>query len=110
MAALDGTFEKTKLVESDTGRELATLEARSAYLLCFSPDGSQLAYLEDTGQLKVWDLRLVREQLAAMNLDWDFPPFPAAKPIQGTSKLTVSVVDQEYTTDLADHFRGPSGQ
>ena len=27
-------------------------------------------------QVRLWDLRLIRQELAQMNLDWDLPPYP----------------------------------
>jgi hypothetical protein len=38
--------------------------------LTFSPDGTQLAVLSSAA-IQVWDLPLIRQQLAVMNLDWD---------------------------------------
>lgn len=49
--------------------------------LCFSRDGGMLATYEvDTQRLALWDLRLIRRQLAAMRLDWELPPLPPARP------------------------------
>lgn len=45
--------------------------------LAFSPDDTQLAVIHwGTRELLVWDLRLIREQLAKMGLDWNRPPYP----------------------------------
>src|SRR5262249_27424541 len=42
-----------------------------------SPDGSQLVtYAGRDRAMHVWDLRLIRQQLKAMDLDWDLPPYP----------------------------------
>jgi eukaryotic-like serine/threonine-protein kinase len=46
--------------------------------LCFNHDGTKFAALEWGGQIDVWDLRVMRGELAKLNLDWDLPPFPAA--------------------------------
>src|SRR5207248_4265759 len=69
------------LVDPDSGRELATLEPppespRGVSRLAFSPDGSRLAVPIDN-EILVWDLRLIRAQLAEMGLDWEAPPIPA---------------------------------
>jgi serine/threonine protein kinase/WD40 repeat protein len=72
-----------RLVEPATGRELATLEPPSPEplsWLCFTPDGSQLAVACNTHVVQLWDLRRVREQLAAIGLDWDLPPCPRLDP------------------------------
>jgi hypothetical protein len=74
-----GRADGITFLDLATGRELATIE--EGYPLCFSADGSQLAaYHEETRRLMIWDLRRVREELAALKLDWDLPPakFPVA--------------------------------
>ena len=65
-----------QLLESATGRELASLEqpdAQGVAWLAFNPDGTQLAVASDV--VHVWDLRKLREALAALKLDWDATPF-----------------------------------
>ncbi|MDA1275773.1 MAG: hypothetical protein O2960_17275 [Verrucomicrobia bacterium] len=73
-----------------TGAEFATLEApypQGLSWLSFSPDGTRLAAAAETKQIQLWDLRWIRRQLAAMNLDWESPPYydpensPAADPL-----------------------------
>jgi serine/threonine protein kinase/WD40 repeat protein len=74
-------LHKIQLMETDTEKPLATLEApgSSAMMkLQFSPDGSQLAAVQFDQQVQLWDLRLIRQELAAMHLDWDSPPYPPA--------------------------------
>jgi len=66
------------LVELASGRELARIDdpdgATTARLM-FSPDGTQLiALLSDQPQIRIWDLRAVRDRLAELNLDWSPPP------------------------------------
>jgi eukaryotic-like serine/threonine-protein kinase len=63
-----------RLIETATGRELATLIApvpHHIFWLCFRPDGEQLAVACVKGVLQLWDLRRLRERLAAMGLDWE---------------------------------------
>jgi tetratricopeptide (TPR) repeat protein len=44
-----------------------------------SPDGTQLIVTTNTSHcVHVWDLRLIRERLREMHLDWDLPPYPPA--------------------------------
>ncbi len=43
---------------------------------CYSPDGTLLASVFGANAVGLWDLRLVRERLAAMNLDWEQPAYP----------------------------------
>jgi WD40 repeat protein len=87
LLAVDTTFGAVRLVDPDTGREYARLEdphERRAHQLTFSPDGTQLAaIINDSDSIHVWDLRLIREQLVTMGLDWDLPPYPPAEPDDG---------------------------
>ena len=60
-------------------QELAAIE--EGYPLCFSADGTKLVlYSSETRMLMIWDLRLVRRQLAAIGLDWGAPVMPAGGP------------------------------
>ena len=71
--AISPSRDTVRLVEAAAGRELATLEAPEAndiYYLSFGPDGTQLAVVYRYGPIHIWDLRLLRSELAAMNLDW----------------------------------------
>jgi hypothetical protein len=38
--------------------------------VAFNPDGTQLMACESSDALRVWDLRMIREKLADMGLDW----------------------------------------
>jgi WD40 repeat protein len=73
------TRDTVRLLDAPSGRELATLEAPEPNDICdlaFSGDGCHLAVMYANGPVHVWDLRLIRSELAAMNLDWDQPPYP----------------------------------
>jgi WD40 repeat protein/serine/threonine protein kinase len=71
-----------RLIETTSGQELATLQAPELHdigaLLRFSPDGTRLAVMYGPGPVQLWDLRLIRQELAAMSLDWNMPPYPPA--------------------------------
>jgi WD40 repeat protein len=73
-----------RLCATDSGRELARLEIPNTTELlpaAFSPDGTRLFACNDgDGTIHVWDLGLVRRELAEMGLDWDAPPLHAAAP------------------------------
>jgi tetratricopeptide (TPR) repeat protein len=73
------TFSTIRLLETATWRPLATLAApypQPIGWLCFSPDGRQLAAACQTEILQLWDLRLIRAELAEMGLGWE----PATSP------------------------------
>jgi WD40 repeat protein len=69
-----------RLLDPETGREYARLNnpGQDFSVLTFDLDGTRLiAGNADTeAGVHVWDLRLIRANLAAMGLDWDAPPFP----------------------------------
>jgi WD40 repeat protein/tetratricopeptide (TPR) repeat protein len=96
LASADGLI---RLLEPATGREKARLEdpnQDSAGTLAFTPDGTRLvAVSDDAKAVNIWDLRLIREQLAELGLDWDEPPYPPAPPPQKLEPLRVTVVGGE---------------
>ena len=66
-----------QLIETATGRALASLSCPNPQEirgLCFSPDNSQLAVATADPAIQVWDIRHIRQRLAAMRLDWDTGP------------------------------------
>jgi WD40 repeat protein len=73
-----------RLVDPDTGREYAQLDATDApnpIPCCFSSDGALLVAVGgDTQTLLVWDLRALRQELAERDLDWARGPYPPAPP------------------------------
>jgi serine/threonine protein kinase/WD40 repeat protein len=86
-----GGFGAVRLLETDTGREVARLTSPEATLYgaaCFTPDGTRLI-AQGLETLHVWDLRAIRQQLNGMGLDWEWPEFgpeeliaQAAKPVK----------------------------
>jgi len=69
-------------MEIQSGRVVAKLEDpqgdRSTWM-SFTPDGTQLIVAAKyAGAIHRWDLRAIRERLKTMNLDWDWPAYPAA--------------------------------
>jgi serine/threonine protein kinase/WD40 repeat protein len=94
MAALLHSVSEVRLVDPGTGREFARLPAGGTPY-CFSPDGSRLVtYAGRGGAVHVWDLRLIREQLREMDLDWDLPPYPPPPP-EGAKPLRLTVLAGE---------------
>jgi WD40 repeat protein len=64
------------LVETASGRFLARLEppeAQEIANLSFSPDGTRLAVIYQTGNIHLWDLALIRKELVVLHLDWGSP-------------------------------------
>jgi eukaryotic-like serine/threonine-protein kinase len=70
-----------RLVVPDTGKEIARLTAPETIRLiplCFTRDKRRLVCgCGETGSLHIFDLGLIRTELAAMGLDWNAPSYPA---------------------------------
>jgi tetratricopeptide (TPR) repeat protein len=99
LAVLHGVSE-VHLVDPATGRPFACLPT-SGGPYGFSPDGSHL--VTDAGRdgaFQVWDLRLIRRQLAKMDLDWDLPPHPP--PAEDAKPLRVKVLSAERPPPSAE--------
>jgi eukaryotic-like serine/threonine-protein kinase len=77
-----------RLVAAETGRVIARIESpESSDVLwaTFSPDGSRLVLAPNsTPAIRVWDLRMIRKRLAAMDLDWAAPAYPDEDPAAAT--------------------------
>jgi WD40 repeat protein len=77
-----------RLYDFAAGRELARLDdphQDGADRLLFTPDGARLLVASNDGScVHVWNLWLIRERLAELNLAWDLPfpagPLPAPDP------------------------------
>ncbi len=79
----DGTLlascakDRVRLYDPATGRRLATFETPGQGTEnhpAFSPDGRQLAMTADLSHaILIWDLALIRSELATMGLDWGGP-------------------------------------
>jgi serine/threonine protein kinase/WD40 repeat protein len=85
---------KIQLSEVLTAKPLATLEAPGSTSIAgfqFSPDGTQLAALLSNRQLQLWDLRLIRQELKEMGLDWDLPPYPPLERTVALGPVTLEV-------------------
>jgi WD40 repeat protein len=89
LAYVRGRNSDLMLMEADTGREWATLDAGEPY--CFSPRGNWLVTSEANGLLRLWDLRRIRQQLATLELDWDAPLGEPEPPFASEKPLTVIV-------------------
>ena len=67
------TGDRVTLVDCATGRHLATLQhpaPEAVHTAVFSPDSSRLAVTTLKGSVQVWNLRLLRDSLHRLGLDW----------------------------------------
>ena len=94
MVALAVSREAVRLFRPGTEDELATLPTgRLLSHLSFSPDGTKLLMIYEPGFAQVWDLRLVREELAQMNLDWEETPVDKRNLRQERTRVLSSVAN-----------------
>jgi Tfp pilus assembly protein PilF len=99
-----------RLEDTVTGQEFARLEDPSMDLpqdLVFTPDGTRLVVVtRDIRIAHVWDLRLLREQLAQRGLDWEAPPYPhvlrPAEPLE--VHLDLGDFDQLRLTEMKNNY------
>jgi hypothetical protein len=97
LMALAVTQQQILLADPAGGRELARLstpQSIAALPTAFSPDGTQLATTTGRSTVVVWDLRRVREQLAAMGLDWDAPAYPSLTGTESPHPLQVQIIGE----------------
>jgi WD40 repeat protein len=80
-------------IDPDTGRTVFTLEDPNQDRpgsACFSSDGALLAIpAEESYSVHVWDLRRIRAQLKAIDLDWKAPDYLPAPPHPPLHRLEV---------------------
>ena len=85
LLAVDTKKGVIRLIDIRSGRDLAWFEDPTQEmegLHVFTPDGTRLIY-HTHGRpdgIRIWDLRAIRRQLKALDLDWeapDYPPEPA---------------------------------
>jgi Anaphase-promoting complex, cyclosome, subunit 3 len=82
LVATQPTPGVVRLVDLASGKELARLEDPNFQATAsplFTPDGGKLIGLSKG--ICVWDLRLIRQHLKRMGLDWDYPELPPAGPV-----------------------------
>ena len=84
-----------KLVETETGNEIAELEAPDAsplMWLSFNSDGSQIV-ATTSHEIQLWDLRAIRRGLSQIGLDWNQPPYPPASEPAEAATIEVKVIN-----------------
>ncbi len=93
LLAITPTSRDVQLIDLTNGELLATLHAPNAQFiswLCFSPDSSHLAVANENHSMQLWDLRLLRERLSDLGLDWPLPPYaPPSETAAPVSSLRV---------------------
>jgi serine/threonine protein kinase/WD40 repeat protein len=91
LLAMNDKFGSIGLVEITTGREVARLTGPDSMQYRpagFTPDGTRLvSTYSGSNALYVWDLRLIREELKELHLDWEWPEFPPADASKPSDKL-----------------------
>ena len=70
MMALNYSRTLIRLVSTATGKELATFDGSPQEPVCFSPNDDRLVTRGSQGQLHVWNVSRIRQQLVKMGLDW----------------------------------------
>ena len=84
-----------KLVETETGNEIAELEAPDAsplLWLSFNSDGSQIV-ATTSHEIQLWDLRAIRRGLSEIGLDWNQPPYPPVPGSAGAPTIELKVIN-----------------
>ena len=59
-----------RIIHLPTGEVLLDLEVLAQIPLCFGPDSDRLYVLGQYNEIYFWDLRQIRQNLAAIDLDW----------------------------------------
>jgi WD40 repeat protein len=92
----------TQLYSTATGQRLLSLEpphqARIASI-SFSPDGATLAVFQRDHVLQLWNLRLIRKQLATLNLDWSLPPYATPASPRDGKPIRVEFIEEPAATE-----------
>ena len=89
-----------RLMVVETGEELATLPTGHMLTsLAFSPGDDRLAAAFESGYFQLWNLRQLRKELAAMDLDWPGAPLPPDRNTTGKLRIT-AVLDTSGPVNL----------
>jgi hypothetical protein len=95
LLAVEDSTGAIRLVHSESGAELARLEAPEQTRLapvCFIPDGTrQIAVGIDTQPLRIWDLAALHRGLVDIGLGWEaLPELARAEPAVAPVPLTIT--------------------
>jgi serine/threonine protein kinase/WD40 repeat protein len=102
--AITTTRSLVQLVDAESGRELASLEApepKNISVIRFSPDGRLLIVVLGAGGIRVWDLGAIRHELESLGLNWPTATGagPAASPVRIPEQIVVE--DAPWLAPLA---------
>jgi hypothetical protein len=93
LVAVGEGYGVVRLLECETGREVARLEVADQTRLsprAFAPDGGTLyAVGIENRLLYIWDVRLLRARLKALDADQDWPELPPAAPAGPPASIEV---------------------
>jgi WD40 repeat protein len=107
LAAVSVSDHEIRLTVVETGEELATLPtARLLTWLAFSPGGDRLAAVLEPGYFQLWHLRQLREELAAVNLDWSDAPLPPDRRATGKIRIAVNLESSKPDNSLPSQPAG----
>lgn len=100
-------FGVIRLLDSASSKTLVEIqlpEVELANFMKLSPDGTLLYYNSfNSSALHVWDLRVLRQQLAELGLDWDAPPLPPAPPDPPGGRAMVPALTARFIGSEAVH-------
>jgi tetratricopeptide (TPR) repeat protein len=102
--AVNTGYGSIRLADATSGREYAELETPKAFepvSPIFTPDATSLLGVAGNILGYAWDLRRIRQELAARGLDWDSPPYPPADESSAHPFADVELVLAE--PDLQSH-------
>jgi tetratricopeptide (TPR) repeat protein len=111
MVALETAPAQVRLLNPASGEEFATLEDPHMHRprwMAITPDGTRLIISSmSPPNIHVWDLRLLRDQLAEAGLDWNLPPFPtaASRDAPVPCEIAVELSPDLYELRGSSHFR-----
>jgi serine/threonine protein kinase/WD40 repeat protein len=80
---------------ANPNHEFATLTAPDRHVitwLAFNPDATQLAVAARGQVIQLWDLRLLRQELVKLDLDWDQKPYPPLEGDRSPQSLRVTML------------------
>jgi tetratricopeptide (TPR) repeat protein len=94
--AIARTRSLVQLIDAESGRELATLEAaepKNVSALGFNPDGRLLVTARDGARIQAWDLGAIRRELGSLGLDW--PTAKGAGPVASPMLIPKQIVVED---------------